>query len=82
MALLIPFRLRDKKDDDLIEAFSNLSPEIDKSSLIRQALRAYLFGKSDTPRILITEAPKIKLGRVEKNEQQLVNDLDALLSSF
>lgn len=83
MGLLIPFRLRDKKDDDLIEYFSNLDNSIDRSSLIREALRFYVFKPSISNHTFETQnTMKIKLGRVEKSEEQLIDDLDNLLSSF
>lgn len=40
---LIPFRLRKKKDDDLDAAFLALPEHIEKSDIIREALRMYFF---------------------------------------
>lgn len=40
---IIPFRIRVGKDDDLDLAFENLPKYIEKSDIIREALRMYFF---------------------------------------
>ena len=48
MSNMIPFRLRVGKDEDLEAAFESLPSYIDRSNVIREALRSYFFG-STTP---------------------------------
>ncbi|MFC6456020.1 GIY-YIG nuclease family protein [Paenibacillus vulneris] len=48
-AHMIQARLRDNRDDDLIKAMNELPEYVDKSDIIREALRAYFFDKNLTP---------------------------------
>lgn len=41
---VIPFRLRQRKDDDLSEALQTIPAFLDKSEVIREALRMYFLG--------------------------------------
>ncbi|AYP68388.1 hypothetical protein HWB91_gp18 [Bacillus phage vB_BboS-125] len=80
MGKLIPFRLRDGKDDDIAEALEAASQETDRSDVIRAALRCYLFGKQRPP-LLMDKGP-VDLKKKEKDADQLEGDLDTLLGNF
>lgn len=80
MGKLIPFRLRDGKDDDIAEALEKASKETDRSDVIRAALRCYLFGKK-RPQLQL-DTGTVELQKKQKDADQMDGDLDKLLGGF
>ena len=80
MGKLIPFRLREGKDDDIAEALEMASQKTDRSDVIRSALRFYFFGNKR--RVLEFDMEPIELQKKEKDADQLEGDLDKLLGGF
>jgi Arc/MetJ-type ribon-helix-helix transcriptional regulator len=78
MVEVIRVRLRKNKDDDLRAAFEGLAD--DRSDLIRAALRAYLFNRSEQPTTIAKPVPKLK--KKEKPDEAVTGGLDNLLGNF
>jgi hypothetical protein len=88
------FRLRPGKDDDIREALTKAIEEqkLDRSVLIRAALRAFLlqshnfiFQRPENRQIELSAEDDMgvfELERKEKDPKQLEGDLDSLLSGF
>lgn len=84
MGKIIPFRLRDGKDDDLIKSFDELPKSTDKSDIIRDALRRYFYHPTYQAwpvdiNINQLESHNIELKRKEKSEDEILDNLDKLL---
>ena len=90
---VIPFRLRPGRDSDIIEALNGIPKEIDRSEVIRSALRHYfnLTGVNTLPlpEKRTSELPRefkpitsVNLLATEKSAEDLDADIDSLLSDF
>jgi hypothetical protein len=83
MGRLIPFRIRDGKDDDIDQALQQASKTTSASDVIREALRAFLLGGSPgSPKIVIPSINNFELERKEKDVNQLEGDLEKLINDF
>lgn len=93
MEIAAKARLRPKKDDDLIKAWSSLPPHKDKSDIVREALRLFFFGVHPTPNniiqasekhIVLAEEKEFAVEEIEQiiNEQDYEDRFDELLNSF
>lgn len=81
MVEIIRVRLRKNKDDDLRSAFEDLPNHVDKSVIIRDALRQYLFGENKSKPVVVRSKeanPKV----IERSDASLKNNLDDLLNMF
>jgi metal-responsive CopG/Arc/MetJ family transcriptional regulator len=82
MGMLIPFRLRDGRDDDIRRAFECRPASEDRSDLIRAALRNYLFTKHSSTVLENMEAGSIELVALERTEEEVNMNIDKLFQSF
>jgi hypothetical protein len=82
MGRLIPFRIRDGKDDDIDQALQQAAITTSASDVIREALRAFLLGRvPGSPKIVIP-INNFELERKEKDVNQLEGDLEKLINDF
>lgn len=57
----INFRLRDGKDDDLKQALNSLPSYVDRTEIIRKALRDYFFNNQKPITIKNNTAPQVNI---------------------
>lgn len=81
MVEVIRVRLRKNKDDDLRSKFDELPDHLDKSSIIRDALRQYFFRQNKSKSISIN-SKQVKSKIIERSDKTLKNNLDDLLNMF
>lgn len=80
---IIPFELRPGKDDDIKKALAKEAHQSNRSQVIRQALRAYLFKpKTRQVRTLEADSKPAALDKKEKADDEVSADLDNLLKDF
>jgi hypothetical protein len=92
---VIPFRLRPGRDDDIVKALGDVPEDVDRSHVIRTALRAYLgLSNAVAPYNSMTRQEGVKrvlkatilqgveLTAAEKSPDQLADALDKLLDQF